>query len=103
MPRATRQDDAPSERDDAPTPTARRELRIAVAALVFGAVALPFLVYAAGAATLGPYEGGLAPFLGKLYGDLAHGAPSALGLILGPYLLLQLLRLTTRPLRTRRD
>jgi len=80
-----------------------RELRIAVGALLFGVLVLPFLVYAGGAATLGPYEGGLMPFLGKLYGDIAHGAPGALGLVVGPYVLLQLLRLTTRPLRTPRS
>ena len=51
----------------------------------------------------GPTTGGLMPFLKKLYADIAHGVPGALGLVLGPYVLLQLLRLTTRPLRKRPD
>jgi hypothetical protein len=100
MPPATDEDSAPA---GGRSPTARRELRFAVAGLVAGVVVLPFAIYVAGAATLGPYEGGLAPFLGKLYGDLAHGAPGALALVAGPYVVFQLLRLTTRPLRRRRS
>jgi hypothetical protein len=100
---AAEDDDDADDGDQARSPVVARELRFAVGGLVFGAVVLPFLVYAVGAATLGPYEGGLMPFLGKLYGDIAHGAPGALGLVLGPYVLLQLLRVTTRALRTPRD
>ena len=70
---------------------------------MFGALVMPFLIYAGGAATLGPYEGGLMPFLGKLYGDIAHGAAGAIALVLGPYVLLTLLRVTTRPLRGPRN
>lgn len=77
----------------------RRELLIFAVLGGFGLVALPFLVYFAGAATLGPYEGGLLTFLGKLYGDLIRLTPSALGLLLGPYILFQAARLLTRPLR----
>lgn len=77
----------------------RRELLLFAAAGGFGVVLLPFLVYLAGAATLGPYEGGLQAFLSKLYGDLLHLAPGALGLLFGPYLLLTGLRILTRPLR----
>jgi hypothetical protein len=103
MPSAAEKDQDADDGERARSPTIARELRFAVGGLVFGAVVLPFLVYAGGAATLGPYEGGLMPFLGKLYGDVAHGAPGALGLVLGPYVFLQLLRVTTRPLRTPRD
>ncbi|HXQ64059.1 MAG TPA: hypothetical protein VN787_04335 [Steroidobacteraceae bacterium] len=67
----------------------------------FGIVLLPFLVYLAGAATLGPYEGGLPSFLGKLYGDFLTLSPAATTLLLGPYLLFQAVRLLTRPLRHR--
>ena len=103
MPSTPADDDA-VDRDAARKPTAlRRELRFAVFGVLFGIVALPFLIYAGGAASLGPYEGGLTGFLAKLYGDLAHGAPGAVALVLGPYVALQLLRLTSRPLRRRSD
>jgi hypothetical protein len=77
----------------------RRELLIFAVVGGFGLVVLPFLVYFAGAATLGPYEGGLGTFLGKLYGDLIRLTPSALALLLGPYVMFQAARMLTRPLR----
>jgi hypothetical protein len=80
----------------------RRELLIFAIVGGFGLVVLPFLVYFAGAATLGPYEGGLGTFLVKLYGDLIRLTPAALGLTFGPYALIQGARLLTRPLRQRR-
>jgi hypothetical protein len=67
----------------------------------FGIVLLPLLVYLAGAATLGPYEGGLPRFLAKLYGDFVTLSPAAAALLLGPYLLFQAVRLLTRPFRHR--
>jgi hypothetical protein len=79
----------------------RRELLIFAIVGGFGLVVLPFLVYLAGAKTLGPYEGGLGTFLGKLYGDLIRLTPSALALLFGPYVLFQGARLLTRPLRRR--
>lgn len=87
----------------ATSPTLRRELQYALAGLAVGAGILPLLIYAAGAATLGPYDGGLQPFLGTLYADLAHGAPGAIALVLGPYVLGQTLRIVSRPLRHRED
>jgi hypothetical protein len=79
----------------------RRELIFLGAFGGFGIVLLPFAVYLAGAATLGPYEGGLLSFLGKLYGDFVTLSPAALVLLFGPYLLFQAVRLLTRPLRRR--
>jgi hypothetical protein len=79
----------------------RRELRYFAIVGGFGVIALPFFVYLAGALTLGPYEGGLLSFLGKLYGDLLRLSPAAIALLFGPYLLFQGLRLLTRPLRQR--
>ncbi len=80
----------------------RRELIFLGAFGGFGLVVLPFAVYFAGAATLGPYEGGLLSFLGKRYGDFVTLSPAAVVLLLGPYLLFQAVRLVTRPLRHRR-
>jgi hypothetical protein len=81
--------------------TIRRELVYFGIVGGFGIVVLPLLVYLAGAATLGPYEGGLLRFLGKLYGDFLTLSPAAATLLLGPYLLFQAVRLLTRPLRHR--
>ena len=77
----------------------QRELRYLVLIGGAGLLVLPFLVYLAGAATLGPYEGGLGTFLVKLYGDFIRLTPSALALLLGPYVMFQAARLLTRPLR----
>jgi hypothetical protein len=93
---------------DAPTADALRRARLRRELVWFGIVGgfglvlLPFLVYFAGAATLGPYEGGLGTFLGKLYGDLVRLTPSALALVFGPYVIFQGARLLTRPLRRAR-
>lgn len=54
-------------------------------ALVFGAVALPFLVYYTGLATLGPYSrGGPFAFYGDFLANLARLRASAWTLLLGP-------------------
>jgi hypothetical protein len=76
-----------------------RELRYFVLVGGAGLLILPFLVYLAGAATLGPYEGGLGRFLGKLYGDFLTLAPGAWALLLGPYAVFTIARLLTRPWR----
>jgi len=93
----------PADADPERRARLRRELVLFAVVGGFGLVVLPFLVYFAGAATLGPYEGGLLPFLAKLYGDLIRLSPSALGLLLGPYALIQGIRLLTRPLRRPRS
>ena len=87
---------------DGPSPALRRELRYALAGLILGGGLLPLVVYFAGAATLGPYEGGLQMFLANLYGDLLHLSPGAVALVCGPYVLAQLLRLVSSPLRRAR-
>ena len=79
----------------------RRELVYFGIAAGLGIVVLPFAVYFAGALTLGPYEGGLLRFLGKLYGDFIRLTPAAIALMLGPYALFQAVRLLTRPFRYR--
>ena len=81
----------------------RRELVLFATIGGFGLLVLPFLVYYAGAQTLGPYEGGLLAFLAKLYGDLVRLAPAALGLLLGPYILFQGVRFLARSLRRPRQ
>src|SRR5450755_4207215 len=65
----------------------RRELIYFGIAAGLGILVLPFAVYLAGAATLGPYDGGILRFLGKLYGDFITLSPGALALLFGPYAL----------------
>lgn len=79
----------------------RRELRIFAFAGGFGLLVMPFLIYLAGLVSLGPYEGGLFRFLGSLYREFFTLDGAAWLLLLGPWLMLTLLRLTTRPLRRR--
>jgi hypothetical protein len=75
------------------------ELRHAVLLVGFGLFLMPFLIYLAGALTLGGYEHGLTGFLGNLYYDFLRLRPAAWALLLGPYALFWALRLITRPLR----
>ena len=96
-PRAT----PPAEPLDPRREALRREARYFAILGGFGVLLLPLAVYLAGATTLGPYEGGLLSFLGKLYLDFITATPAALLLLLGPYLLFQTLRRLTRPLRHR--
>ncbi|MFO1408671.1 MAG: hypothetical protein U1F08_14240 [Steroidobacteraceae bacterium] len=62
----------------------RHHLRWILAALAFGALALPALVYATGIRVLGPYAGGVAAFYGNFAADLAALRPAAWTLALGP-------------------
>ena len=69
---------------DAPMILGRHSAWLLVA-LVFGAVALPFLVYYTGLATLGPYSrGGPFAFYGDFLASLARLRWSAWALLLGP-------------------
>ena len=65
--------------------TLGRHARWLIVALIFGAVALPFLVYCTGLATLGPYSrGGPFGFYGDFLASLARLQWSAWTLLLGP-------------------
>ena len=63
----------------------RRDLFWLLAALLFGLLLLPFLVYYTGSATLGPYSGG-GPwsFYRNFWADLVHLKGSAVALAFGP-------------------
>lgn len=72
----------------------RHHIRWLLAALVFGAAILPYLVYATGVATLGPYSGGgPGDFYVAFAADLAQRRPAALALLLGPAVLVGAWRL----------
>ena len=72
----------------------RRNVGWLVAALLFGALVLPFLVYYTGTMTLGPYShGGPLGFYGDFFTSLARLQWSAWSLLLGPAALLLVCRL----------
>ncbi|MEX0976366.1 MAG: hypothetical protein WDZ50_04645 [Woeseia sp.] len=65
-----------------------------------GLVVLPLLIYLVGQAVFGAHEGtGFSTFYGRLHGEFRAGEPAVVFLLLSPYLLWQLLRLTTRLFR----
>jgi hypothetical protein len=77
-----------------PQMKSRHHIRWVMAALVFGAAILPFLVYATGVRTLGPYSGGgPGAFYRAFAADLAQLRPAALALLLGPAVLVTVWRL----------
>jgi hypothetical protein len=80
---------------------AHREVRFAVILIGVGLLVMPLIIYAVGAFTLGAADTGLWAYLKSLYGSLLQLRPSAWILILGPYLLVLLLRTTSRPIRRR--
>ena len=72
----------------------RRNAGWLVAALLFGALLLPFLVYYTGTTTLGPYShGGSLGFYGDFLASLARLQWSAWALLLGPAALVLVWRL----------
>lgn len=72
----------------------RRNAGWLVAALLFGALLLPFLVYYTGTMTLGPYShGGALEFFGDFLASLARLRWSAWSLLLGPAALVLVWRL----------
>jgi hypothetical protein len=72
---------------------ALKEIGIAGGALFSGFVLLPALIYFAGSALLGPYEGAsLGRSFRSLYQDLGDGSIVAWIVVLGPYALLLLFK-----------
>jgi hypothetical protein len=86
-------------------PRARRELIILGAALLFGLLAMPFLIWLAGNRVLGPYTHGQNLHAGPLallldfFVGLAHGSAVFWAVALGPAALLLLLRLFVKVVR----
>jgi hypothetical protein len=72
----------------------RRHLAWIIAALLFGAAVLPFLVYYTGTLTLGPYSGGgPLQFFAAFLADLIRLRGAAWLLLLGPATLVVIWRL----------
>jgi hypothetical protein len=72
----------------------RRNLLLLALALAFGLLVLPWLIWIAGSAALGPYAGGnVLHFIGDFFVALAHGELVFWLIVLGPPLFLILARL----------
>ena len=86
-------------------PRARRELIIYGAALVFGVLLMPLLVWVVGNRLLGPYTHGQNPHAGPLalladfLVGLGHGSAVFWAVALGPAVVLLLVRLLLRLVR----
>ena len=84
----------------------RRELHWALGGLLFGLIALPAAIYVVGASLLGPYDAssGGAAHIGSLYGDVFRGLATptlaAWSIVLGPMVMIVLLRLILLPWST---
>ena len=73
----------------------RKELVLFLVLFLTGLLILPLLIYVVGKAVFGAYEGaGFMTFYGTLHSELRSGQMVVLFLMLSPYLVWQLLRLT---------
>ena len=71
------------------------ELALALSMLFAGLVLLPLAIYLTGQSVFGEYGGaGFPDFYRRLSGDVREGQPVVWFLVLSPYLILMLLRLT---------
>lgn len=78
-----------------PQSTVIRELALFLTLFFAGLVALPILIYIVGHTLFGEYSGtGFSDFYQVLHGELRAGKPVVWFLMLSPYLVWQLLRLT---------
>jgi hypothetical protein len=93
------------ESDEAP-PRTRLELMMLGGALLFGLVLMPLLIWVVGSHVLGPYSHGqnahAGPFalLADFFVGLGHGSAVFWSVALGPAVLLILVRLFIRALRS---
>jgi hypothetical protein len=80
--------------------TAAKESAVFLGLLFFGLLILPFAVYIVGKSVFGEYGGtGFSAFYGTLNSAIWDGEPAVLFLVLSPYLIWQLTRLTIRGFR----
>lgn len=75
----------------------RRESFLLIFMLFIGVLIVPVGTYLVGGAIFGDYAGhGFGDFFGALQADLRNGEPVVLFLVLSPYIVWQLLRLSFR-------
>jgi len=90
------------EKNDIGTILKRESLLVAV--LVLGGVLLlPGAVYGVGFLIFGEYPGGPGGFYGEIWGALGRGNPGAWFLVLSPWLVVTVARLTWRAMRRPRS
>ena len=79
-------------------PTIKRELALAASLVGVGVFVLPGAVYLVGQTLVGEYpaDGGVLALAVNIWVDLVRGNPLALVLVLSPYGMVQLLRLSRR-------
>ncbi|MFB3125730.1 MAG: hypothetical protein ACE1Z7_09165 [Woeseiaceae bacterium] len=74
---------------------ALNETALALSFFFAGLVLLPLAIYFTGQSVFGEYSGaGFSDFYGRLSGEIREGRPAVWFLVLTPYLVLMLLRLT---------
>ena len=87
-----------------PKSRAKKEAILFLAMLLTGLFLLPVLIYIIGRTVFGAYDGGsFATFYGMLHSDFRAGEPTVWFLILSPYLIWMLFRLTLKGFRHGRD
>jgi len=95
----------PTDPDDTATASSRwrKETIFAAICVGFGLLVLPALIYVVGAKILGVYGGGpsIGAFYGNFFRNLISGALRTWFIVLGPYLLLTVLRLIFWPWRSK--
>jgi cobalamin synthase len=81
--------------------TISKELLLFASLFFFGLVVLPIAIFFVGDAIFGEFGGdGIGGFYGDVLGRLASGEASAWFLVLSPYLVWQLLRLSIKAFRS---
>ena len=84
-----------------PSTTIRKEVLLFVSLFFFGLVLLPIAIYFVGDMIFGEFGGnGIGSFYGDIVGRLTGGEASAWFLVLSPYLVWQLLRLSVKAFRS---
>jgi len=90
--------------ENTPKPRAKKEAILFLAMLLTGLFLLPVVVYVIGRTVFGAYDGGsFATFYGMLHSDFRAGEPAVWFLILSPYLIWMLFRLTVKGFRHSRE
>ncbi|MDH4072998.1 MAG: hypothetical protein OEV41_07830 [Gammaproteobacteria bacterium] len=83
-----------------PQPNVRKEATLFAVLLFAGLALLPGAIYYVGNAVFGEFGGsGPGSFYGQIFGHLAAGEASVWFLVLSPYLVWQLLRMTVKAFR----
>lgn len=78
----------------------RREAALLLVMLMVGLLLMPMAIYVVGDAVFGSFSGsGFGEFFGTLHADLRSGEPTVAFLVLTPYLVWQILRMTVHLFR----